>query len=84
MDDPHREIMGYRELNKQEVDLINRIKEHAEATADLVDELRAIDSRGYLDPEQQIESTRCINEAKTFLQTGQMWLVQSVALQESF
>lgn len=36
MDNQHRKINGYRELSQVEIDLMNRIKAHAEATRELV------------------------------------------------
>lgn len=32
MDNQHRKISGYRELSQAEIDLMNRIKAHAELT----------------------------------------------------
>jgi hypothetical protein len=36
MDNQHRKISGYRELSQAEIDLMNRIKAHAEETRALV------------------------------------------------
>lgn len=98
MDNQHKKIKGYRDLSQQEINLMNRIKQHAEKTALLIQEvsdLRKIaqdhDIYGVpsartesLTDEQASESMRCLALAKTNLQTGQMWLVRAVALPDSF
>ncbi|CAJ2715905.1 Acb2/Tad1 domain-containing protein [Burkholderia pseudomallei] len=38
----HRKISGYRELSQAEIDLMNRIKAHAELTRQLVEDILAI------------------------------------------
>ena len=97
MDNQHKKIKGYRDLSQNEIDLMNRIKSHAELTAELLDELKKyrLDQHfalnncpdltvGGLNQEQIDESQRCIALAKTNLQTGQMWFVRAVALPDSF
>lgn len=93
MKDQHKKIKGYRDLSKEEIDLMNRIKAHAEKTAELlseVEQLRAEESQwltagcSKLSPQQLDESDRCLRVAKESLQTGQMWFVRAVALPESF
>lgn len=91
MENQHRKIKGYRELSKEEVDLMNRIKAHGEETAKLILEvgkLRDSDETyartDSLSEAQTQESYRCLALAKTQLQTGQMWFVRAVALPDSF
>lgn len=42
MENQHRHISGYRELTKAEIDLMNRIKAHAEETRQLVLAVREV------------------------------------------
>lgn len=97
MENQHKKIKGYRDLSQSEIDLMNKIKAHAEITKDLLDELSKHRYDQYcalnncpdetisgLSQDQINESIRCIQIAKTELQTGQMWFVRAVALPESF
>lgn len=89
-------IKGFRVLTGEEIQLINKIKEHGEATRQLLDEievLREYESNILYDSENVKaelaitkiqESLDCLDSAKAFLQTGQMWLVRSVALPDTF
>lgn len=91
MKDQHKKIAGYRDLSQEEINLMNRIKVHAELTSQLLNEVKAMreDERqkqveGSHLGDQNSESMRCLAIAKTNLQTGQMWFVRAVALPESF
>lgn len=88
MDNQHKKIKGYRDLSQQEIDLMNRIKEHAEKTALLIQEVsdlrKSANTHNVLTDVQASESMRCLALAKTNLQTGQMWFVRAVALPDSF
>ncbi|CAL9954787.1 hypothetical protein VPHD85_0003 [Vibrio phage D85] len=98
MDNQHKKIKGYRDLSQEEIDLMNRIKEHAEKTAALIAEVNTMRDNGQkhdlygvpfdrtdgLTKAQASESYRCLALAKTNLQTGQMWFVRAVALPDSF
>ena len=89
MDNQHKKIKGYRDLSQQEIDLMNRIKEHAENTAQLLREVDSMRDAGQselvpMSREMYNESKRCLALAKTNLQTGQMWFVRAVALPDSF
>lgn len=88
MENQHQKIKGYRDLNQEEIDLMNAIKEHAEKTSTLIQDLRNLRTSTSADSplsvEQLNESMRCITIAKESLQTGQMWLVRAVALPNSF
>ncbi len=81
MDNQHKKIKGYRDLSQEEIDLMNLIKAHGEKTKELLDNLENLrESSGHFHG----ESFRCLNEARSHLQTGQMWFVRAVALPESF
>jgi len=89
MENQHKKIKGYRDLSQAEVDLMNRIKDHAEKTATLLKEVSDMRDSEQSElapilPERYQESKRCLALAKTNLQTGQMWFVRAVALPKSF
>ena len=97
MKDQHKKIKGYRDLSQQEIDLMNKIKAHAEKTKELLDEVEEMrydthcalnncpdETVSGLNQEQIQESIRSCNLAKQHLQTGQMWFVRAVALPDSF
>ena len=94
MKDQHKKIKGYRDLDQQEIDLMNRIKAHAEETKELLNEVSSLRkkepscvetcSSAYKTPEQFDESFRCLALAKTNLQQGYMWFVRAVAMPDSF
>ena len=90
MDNQHKKIKGYRDLSQQEIDLMNKIKEHAEGARILIEEVRSVrdELQGSilppLDRKQYGESMDCLENAKTNLQQGYMWFVRSVALPETF
>jgi predicted nuclease with TOPRIM domain len=88
MDNQHKKIKGYRDLNQQEIDLMNRIKEKAEEVGELVNELEVVRATNMENSEsfttQDVEAARCLSIAKGKLQTGFMWFVRAVALPESF
>ena len=72
MDNQHREIKGYRELNAEEIALMNEIKSKGVELGELVAKLRDAESR--LDIDQ-----RWVNIGATDLQTGLMALTRGVA-----
>lgn len=69
MDNQHREIKGYRELSREEIDLMNKVKSIGALLGDLVVQLRGRD-----DLDQ-----RWISIGATNLQTGLMALTRSIA-----
>lgn len=69
MDNQHRQIKGYRELDQAEIDLMNKIKAKGAELGELVDELKAAEST----------DKRWVAIAATDLQTGLMALTRSVA-----
>jgi anion-transporting ArsA/GET3 family ATPase len=74
MENQHRKVTGYRELDAAEIDLMNAIKRQGEATRLMVE---AISASPNIDG-------RALAIAKTELQTGFMWLTRAVARPESF
>ena len=74
VDNQHKQIKGYRDLNPQEIALMNKIKTQGEELGDLVQELN--ETAGI--------DQRWVAIGKTDLQTGIMGLVRSVAKPESF
>jgi hypothetical protein len=85
MDNQHKQIKGYRDLSQQEIDLMNRIKEHGEKTGILLEELRQYRKDKFnLSMDSYHQSMYALRVAKEHLQTGQMWFVRAVALPESF
>lgn len=74
MENQHRKIKGYRELDEREIALMNQIKEQGRVLGELVDELRATDG---LDQ-------RWVSIGATDLQTGLMALTRAVAKPEVF
>ena len=69
MENQHRQIKGYRELNQTEIDLMNKIKQKGAELGGLVAELR---NTANLDQ-------RWISIGATDLQTGLMALTRGVA-----
>jgi len=69
MDNQHRQIKGYRELNAEEIALMNEIKSKGAELGELVAKLRAVP-----DLDQ-----RWISIGATDLQTGLMALTRGVA-----
>lgn len=93
MENQHRHIKGYRDLTQQEIDLMNRIKAHGEATAKLLDEIHAHVSAQVVEAANEdkagrteitdrldlAQPQRWIAAARTDLQVGIMKLVRAVA-----
>lgn len=69
MENQHRQIKGYRELDQSEIDLMNKIKAKGAELGELVDELRAAQST----------DKRWVSIGATDFQTGLMALTRSVA-----
>ena len=79
LENQHRKIKGYRELDQETIDLINAIKGAAEEIGKLVDGVfRFVDGDG-----EEVDK-RWAAIARTDLQTGFMALIRSVAKPESF
>ena len=74
MENQHRKIKGYRELDQAEIDLMNEVKEHAAKTGELVEKMRGLDCC----------DARWVAIGKTELQQGFMALVRAVAKPDFF
>ena len=74
MENQHRKIIGYRELSKEEIDLMNEAKELAKQCGALMEKLENTEG---LD-------TRCLAIGKTNLQQGFMWSIRSIAQPTTF
>lgn len=88
MDNQHKKIKGYRDLDQEDIDLMNRIKEHEAKTMDLIREIRTklVDAEfvAGADVEERerlrnAEPLRWASIARTDFQTGFMALVRAVA-----
>lgn len=84
MDNQHQKITGYRELDQVEIDLMNEVKAHAEATRQLV--LRV--ENAVLDRAAQhgslSEPMSWLVRGRTDLQVGYMKLVRAIARPTTF
>jgi hypothetical protein len=75
VDNQHKLIKGYRDLSKDEIDLMNEIKNTVGSQLEeLVDKLFAMENT----------DKRWVAIGKTDLQTGLMALVRSIATPSSF
>ena len=74
MENQHRKIKGYRELDQREIDLMNKVKEKGVELGSLLDDLSELDS---IDP-------RWLAIGRTDLQTGLMALTRSIAKPDFF
>lgn len=76
MDNQHRKITGYRELDAQEISYMNNVKSMGNSIAALIEEMEET-----MTPTPDL---RWLAIAKTDLQKGIMSLVRSIAKPESF
>lgn len=74
MENQHRKIKGYRELNEEEVALMNKGKELASMVKSFIEELELNTGT----------DKRCVEVAKTNLQTGFHWVTHGIAKPDSF
>lgn len=92
MENQHRKITGYRELNQQEIDLMNEIKALGPQIEDMLEKVRlhninqrqaAMDAQPAdvvtLDRMQDATPERFTALAKTDFQTALMYLTRAVA-----
>ena len=92
MENQHRKIKGYNELDQDTIDLINKIKLHGVVLAELHDEVvEHIKHRWSVttEPEAVAQRTAATPErfaalAKTEFQTALMYLTRSVACPSTF
>lgn len=74
MENQHRKITGYRELNEAEIKAMNAIKELGEAVGVLVEELQS----------EPGSDQRWVSIGQTHLQLGFMALTRAVAKPTTF
>lgn len=79
MDNQHQLIKGYRDLSKEEIDLMNEIKIQANSVGALCNKLAAL---AKTDP--TVVDPRWVAIGQTDLQKGYMALVRAVAKPTSF
>ena len=94
MENQHRKIKGYRELNQKEIDLMNRIKNFGPELDQLISDLNEYgdDSNQCDDPRAGAKNNetadpcdhRWISIGKTHLQQGLMALTRAVAKPDFF
>ena len=77
MDNQHRKITGYRELNEVEIELMNKIKMKGAELESLIRDLGESEGETRADP-------RWLAIGKTHLQEGLMALTRSIAKPEFF
>jgi hypothetical protein len=75
MDNQHRLIKGYKELDQAQIDLMNRVKEMGVTLGELVETLRA---------GGEFHDQRWVSIGATDLQTGLMALTRSIAKPDFF
>lgn len=93
MDNQHRKISGYRELNQEEIDLMNEIKAlgpevegvllKVDAHISKLNELSKTD-KSIHQRLHQSTAYRFLSMAKTDMQTGLMYATRAVAQPEFF
>ena len=74
MENQHRKIKGYRELNQEEITLLNEGKALANQMKEFIERLE----------KDENTDNRCVAIAKTNLQTGCHWITHSIAKPDSF
>lgn len=95
MENQHRKITGYRELNEEEIALMNEIKAlgaalgklHASIETRVNDQYQALgglDAPDSDDLDAAWSAIEAAQEAKRNLQTGVMWLTRAVAQPKGF
>lgn len=88
MKDQHEKINGYRDLSQTEIDLMNRVKNHAEETRQLLHDIsQHIESQPETADNPHTSTTnpaRWLNVARTDLQKGYMCLTRSIAQPTTF
>ena len=87
MDNQHRQIKGYRELDQGEIDLMNEIKAKGVELGELVQKLRDHGIDTSAPPDARAPSPldqRWVSIGATHLQQGLMALTRSVAKPTAF
>lgn len=81
MENQHRKIKGYRELNQDEIDLINRIKAKGYELDAMLEELHSLPLDG-LNEKKEDERLSFLMYADKDLKQGIMWSIRAIALPE--
>lgn len=76
MSDQSQKIAGYRELNQQEIDLMNECKSLESRCVAIFGKLQDYVPANAADKSLD---QRCVALAKTNLQQGFMWMIRSIA-----
>ena len=88
MENQHRKIKGYRELNQDEIDLMNEIKEKGVELGALIDKVNQVnsftDDQDFAEQVTRSQAMSWAAEAKTDFQKGLMCLTRAVAKPEFF
>lgn len=92
MENQHRQIKGYRDLNQEEIDLMNEVKQHAELTRDLLNRVEKVVQSKLEEPSPEghaphsavTHPLRWLAEGRTDLQKGYMSVVRSIAQPVTF
>lgn len=84
MENQHRKIAGYRELNAEEIALINSIKQKGEELGNLVQTMELLAEQQKAAGAEYPLDQRWIAIGKTDLQTGIMALVRAIAQPTTF
>lgn len=74
MENQHRKIKGYRELNQKEIDLMNEVKQQGIELKELIAKLKS----------NKEMDLRWVNIGRTDLQKGLMALTRAIAKPEFF
>jgi len=82
MENQHREIKGYRELNEREIELMNEIKAKGVELGELVEKLKWVGAGGPIDT--ATVDMRWVSIGATHLQQGLMALTRAVARPDFF
>jgi hypothetical protein len=85
MENQHRKITGYRELNQEEIDLMNEVKAEGVKLGELIEKINKINaSPAVFNAAYASEASRWAAIAKTDFQTGLMALTRAIAKPEFF
>jgi hypothetical protein len=77
-------IAGYRELSEIEVNVINKIKAHAELTREIMEAIDSGNTVGLMETAEFNEYKRWTAIARTHLQQGFMAWVRAIAQPRTF
>lgn len=88
MENQHRKIQGYRELDQATIDLMNEVKDHGEKTRELLNRVHAtLPKAEWSEGGEPIEGDQPMywfRNADGQFRTAQMALIRAIAQPESF